>query len=115
MKCLKKLFLYNKIKNIIFLFVFNFFQIEWIKKNDTLLQSDVLSTPIPPTKSVGFLRKLHRLESSKTTHSPSIELDDLFISVKTTKDYHDTRLAMVIKTWFQLAKDQVKILLIKSQ
>ncbi len=38
---------------------------------------------------------------------PTIELDDVFISVKTTKDYHDNRLSMIIKTWFQLAKDQV--------
>ncbi|XP_055373299.1 fringe glycosyltransferase [Condylostylus longicornis] len=41
------------------------------------------------------------------TPKPSItQLDDIFISVKTTKNYHDNRLALIIKTWFQLAKDQ---------
>lgn len=36
------------------------------------------------------------------------DLDDIFISVKTTKDYHDSRLNMIVKTWFQLSKDQVR-------
>ncbi|OAD54800.1 Fringe glycosyltransferase [Eufriesea mexicana] len=33
-------------------------------------------------------------------------LDDLFISVKTTKHYHHSRLPDIISTWFQFAKDQ---------
>lgn len=36
----------------------------------------------------------------------NIDLDDIFISVKTTKKNHDTRLKTIIKTWFQLARDQ---------
>ncbi|XP_063377907.1 fringe glycosyltransferase isoform X1 [Cydia fagiglandana] len=35
-----------------------------------------------------------------------ITLDDLFISVKTTKYYENTRLPIILKTWFQLAKNQ---------
>lgn len=34
-------------------------------------------------------------------------LDDVFISVKTTKNFHSTRLDVIIKTWFTLARDQV--------
>lgn len=34
--------------------------------------------------------------------------DDVFISVKTTKYYQDTRLPIILKTWFQLAKEQVR-------
>lgn len=34
-------------------------------------------------------------------------LDDVFISVKTTKHYHKNRLPIILTTWFQLAKDQV--------
>uniref|UniRef100_A0AAG5DA81 Fringe-like glycosyltransferase domain-containing protein n=1 Tax=Anopheles atroparvus TaxID=41427 RepID=A0AAG5DA81_ANOAO len=41
-----------------------------------------------------------------TPKPPTTELDDLLISVKTTKSYHDTRLEMIIKTWYQLAKEQ---------
>jgi Fringe-like len=37
------------------------------------------------------------------------ELDDIFISVKTTKKNHNTRLKMIVETWFQLAKDQVSL------
>nr|XP_012149078.1 PREDICTED: fringe glycosyltransferase-like isoform X1 [Megachile rotundata] len=33
-------------------------------------------------------------------------LDDVFISVKTTKHYHHSRLPAIIGTWFQFAKDQ---------
>ena len=34
-------------------------------------------------------------------------LDDIFISVKTTKNFHASRLDVIIKTWFTLARDQV--------
>lgn len=36
------------------------------------------------------------------------DLDDIFISVKTTKDYHASRLNIIVNTWFQLSKDQVR-------
>ncbi|GBP76622.1 Fringe glycosyltransferase [Eumeta japonica] len=36
----------------------------------------------------------------------SITTDDVFISVKTTKHYQFTRLPVILKTWFQLAKEQ---------
>lgn len=42
-----------------------------------------------------------------TPKPPNLLLNDIFISVKTTKNYHDNRLALIIKTWYQLAKDQV--------
>lgn len=38
----------------------------------------------------------------------NITLEDLFISVKTTKFNQYTRLPIILKTWFQLAKDQVR-------
>lgn len=41
----------------------------------------------------------------------NITLDDIFISVKTTKHYQYTRLPLILKTWFQLAKEQVRILI----
>ncbi|XP_014611767.1 PREDICTED: fringe glycosyltransferase [Polistes canadensis] len=37
----------------------------------------------------------------------STNLDDVFISVKTTKHYHRSRLPAIIDTWFQFAKDQI--------
>lgn len=50
-----------------------------------------------------------QLSVTGTPKPPTTELDDLLISVKTTKGYHDTRLEMIIKTWYQLAKEQVGI------
>uniref|UniRef100_A0A1A9W5R5 Fringe-like glycosyltransferase domain-containing protein n=1 Tax=Glossina brevipalpis TaxID=37001 RepID=A0A1A9W5R5_9MUSC len=65
-----------------------------------------------PTASAHFIRNgqlLHDLYQRSVTGTPkppTTELDDIFISIKTTKSYHDSRLALIVKTWFQLAKDQ---------
>lgn len=53
----------------------------------------------------------HHGAVTATPKPPTTVLDDIFISVKTTKNYHDTRLALIIKTWFQLAKGQVSFYL----
>lgn len=43
-----------------------------------------------------------------TPKPPIVELNDLFISVKTTKANHNNRLDIILKTWFQMAVEQVK-------
>ncbi|XP_042219211.1 fringe glycosyltransferase-like [Homarus americanus] len=40
------------------------------------------------------------------TAKPATTLDDVFISVKTTKNFHKTRLDLILKTWFNLARQQ---------
>lgn len=40
------------------------------------------------------------------TAKPTTTLDHLFISIKTTKAFHKTRLDLVLKTWFTLARQQ---------
>lgn len=52
-------------------------------------------------------QRLSQRAVTGTPKPPTTELNDIFISVKTTKNYHDSRLALIIKTWFQLAKEQV--------
>lgn len=47
------------------------------------------------------------MTSTTTTTKPHTSLDDVFISVKTTKNFHATRLDVIIKTWFTLAREQV--------
>lgn len=37
----------------------------------------------------------------------NIAIDDIFISVKTTRHYQYTRLPLILQTWYQLAKEQV--------
>lgn len=65
-----------------------------------------------PTKATKYdMQLLDYYNSNTVTGTPKPEnynLDDIFISVKTTKNYHNNRLVMIIKTWFQLAKDQVR-------
>lgn len=67
------------------------------------------SSSISDTGRNLLLRGLSQRSVTATPKPPITELDDIFISVKTTKNYHDTRLALIIKTWFQLARDQVSL------
>ncbi|KAL7033210.1 hypothetical protein ACKWTF_007506 [Chironomus riparius] len=80
------------------------------KVNNTNLFADLLMN----TTQMQNLRLEQSEESSRdytNTHgtewSSNIDLDDIFISIKTTKKYHNTRLKLIIETWFQLARDQI--------
>jgi hypothetical protein len=44
---------------------------------------------------------------SRPSRPVGTQLSDVFISVKTTRNYHKWRLPVLLKTWFQLAKAQV--------
>jgi len=48
--------------------------------------------------------------AARTSKPAGTRLSDVFISVKTTRNYHKWRLPVILKTWFQLAKDQVSII-----
>lgn len=49
-----------------------------------------------------------KIRSATGTPKPAtIDLNDIFISVKTTKSNHNTRLDLILNTWQQLAKEQV--------
>ncbi|XP_076038523.1 fringe glycosyltransferase-like [Oratosquilla oratoria] len=48
---------------------------------------------------------INTLVATATAKSPTA-LDDVFISVKTTKSFHKTRLDLILKTWFNLARHQ---------
>ncbi|CAG2162772.1 unnamed protein product, partial [Oppiella nova] len=56
----------------------------------------------------------HRPQLKHTNNSlkqkfATTSLNDIFISVKTTKKFHSTRLDVILKSWFALAKEQVFI------
>ncbi|XP_019869547.2 fringe glycosyltransferase isoform X1 [Aethina tumida] len=55
-------------------------------------------------QETGFTSEIS--SATATTKPPSTTLNDVFISVKTTKYYHAHRLPIILKTWFQLAKNQ---------
>jgi fringe protein len=63
---------------------------------------DAVETPF---ESTGQLRML-QLRTVTTVPVPYITQSDVFISVKTSHQFHKSRLEVVLKTWFQLAKDQ---------
>lgn len=50
-------------------------------------------------------RVMNTVVATATTR-PETRLDDIFISVKTTRSFHRTRLDLLLKTWFQLAPKQ---------
>ncbi|XP_035208909.1 fringe glycosyltransferase-like [Stegodyphus dumicola] len=46
------------------------------------------------------------LVKGASSNSHSTTLNDLFLSVKTTKVFHQSRLNIILRTWFVLARDQ---------
>jgi len=76
-------------------------------------------TPIDGNKS-NILSELSNHLHLDDTHRPQLKhtnnslkqkfattsLNDIFISVKTTKKFHSTRLDVILKSWFALAKEQ---------
>lgn len=59
-----------------------------------------------PDLSIEPVTKTSVVDSGQTKN---ITLKDVFISVKTTKHYEISRLPIIFKTWYQLAKDQVNV------
>ena len=51
-----------------------------------------------------FRPALHKIKLKK-----SVGLDDVFISVKTSKKFHSTRLKIILETWFNLAPNKVTL------
>lgn len=87
-------------------------QFQWI---DEINVADVSSRSL--IVEVPASRRLISEESPVTppvataTVAPFVtSLDNVFISVKTTKHYHHSRLPAIIDTWFQFAKNQVCVL-----
>lgn len=64
---------------------------------------------MPISKAAGEEAAVTPPGATATMAPFSTDLDDVFISVKTTRHYHHSRLPAIIGTWFQFAKDQVGI------
>lgn len=71
----------------------------------TLKQQRIKNTKFDGTSSSDDGLKTRA--TTATPKPPTIELNDIFISVKTTKTNHDNRLELILNTWHQLAKEQV--------
>jgi len=98
-----------------------FFLVPKMAPVETASSSSSLSMSLPTDPAAAMTGARWRLGLSSTsassrllsqsllssTASPQTEQEDLFISLKTSKQFHQSRLAVVIKTWFQLARDQI--------
>ncbi|XP_050737203.1 fringe glycosyltransferase-like [Eriocheir sinensis] len=51
-------------------------------------------------------RRLLNTLVATATAQPATSLDDVFITVKTTRGFHHTRLDLILQTWFNLARQQ---------
>ncbi|XP_033219919.1 fringe glycosyltransferase isoform X2 [Belonocnema kinseyi] len=65
-----------------------------------------LAIDVPISKAAGEDAAVTPPGATATMAPFSTDLDDVFISVKTTRHYHHSRLPAIIGTWFQFAKDQ---------
>ena len=54
-----------------------------------------------------------RSETTTDNSEPRLTIEDVFLSVKTTKKFHRSRLDVILQTWFKLARDQVRVQLLK--
>lgn len=70
----------------------------------TLLQNDLVKNSKTNQRKVAAYKE--NVNNSQTF------MNDLFISIKTTKPFHHTRLSVILRTWFILAREQVLILYI---
>ena len=67
-------------------------------------ENGVKGYPSSPSLASRFGLALRNKDDA--SYIDNIKQDDLFISVKTSQKFHQKRLELVLKTWFQLARDQ---------
>uniref|UniRef100_A0A2C9KU68 Fringe-like glycosyltransferase domain-containing protein n=1 Tax=Biomphalaria glabrata TaxID=6526 RepID=A0A2C9KU68_BIOGL len=58
-------------------------------------------------KKKAFVVSEPEIEKTDETGVRETELSDIFISVKTTSKYHQSRVSILLKTWYRLAKEQI--------
>lgn len=80
--------------------------VTWQTTNNEFIRNDHQTTDMITDY---LLKRRQEFSVTGTPKPATTNLNDIFITVKTTKSYHDTRLALIIRTWFQLAKDQVSL------
>jgi len=81
------------------------------KPEETKLNEFTLN---PKLSQVSLARKAAATPATTTTAAATTRsvaaatAADIFVAVKTTRRFHRSRLDLIIRTWFNLAKDQVR-------
>ena len=81
------------------------------------VQRSLLGVPSPSVASRFSLSQQRRVVDNKNVDNNNVDNNeavlpaivkqsDIFLSVKTTKQFHRTRLDLILKTWFQLAREE---------
>ena len=73
-------------------------------KSANIIENNIRGFPSSPSIASRF--GLVARERNTQLPVDDIKQEDLFISVKTSQKFHQKRLDLVLKTWFQLARDQ---------
>ena len=77
------------------------------------VQRSLLGVPSPSVASRFSLSQQRRVvddnnnvDNNNVVLPAIVKQSDIFLSVKTTKQFHKTRLDLILKTWFQLAREE---------
>ncbi|UXI16013.1 unc-13 A-like protein [Sarcoptes scabiei] len=79
------------------------------KRNDLSNKRDPHLAPRISSSRSSFnvpSKRFYLNRPSSASSSSKIELNDIFISVKTTRIFHKSRLDIILDTWYKLAKNQ---------
>ncbi|XP_026826014.1 fringe glycosyltransferase isoform X2 [Ooceraea biroi] len=80
---------------------------QWVEMSVSEVNSRSVIVEVPASRKIISEESPVTPPVATATMAPyATNLDDVFISVKTTKHYHHSRLPAIIDTWFQFAKDQ---------
>jgi len=96
----------------ILILIMNAIVLQWVEMSVSEVNSRSVIVEVPTSrKIIKIIEELPVTPPVATaTMAPfSTNLNDVFISVKTTRHYHHSRLPPIIDTWFQFAKNQVNI------
>ncbi len=78
-----------------------------LREKRSLYNNDVEQSRLYKKESAS--EKLRKAREYLASNSRPTELHDIFISVKTTKKFHQDRLKLLLETWVLLARDVVSI------
>ena len=74
-------------------------------------QRSAKSLPDNPVKYESKQDQRQRRDADREDDLRRTEIDDVFISVKTTEENHETRMKLLLETWISLVKYQVVYLI----
>lgn len=104
----ERIYISYQLRNFFFITIFFSF-LQWIDESAEEINNSV-AIEVPISRAAGEEDAVTPPGATATMAPFPTDLADVFISVKTTRHYHRSRLPAIINTWFQFAKEQVSLL-----